>query len=90
MMRKLLKTFLLLALGANYAVSVFGQKTNILTLANQYSRALKNLENEKSKQSVEAVYRKGALFSDKLDELENLSEADYALFEKKLKGFIVN
>ncbi|MDQ3323900.1 MAG: hypothetical protein M3525_15915 [Acidobacteriota bacterium] len=61
-----------------------------MTLTNRYVQALKNLENGKSRQSIEAVYRKGAIFSDRLDELENLSEADYALFEKKMKGFIIN
>lgn len=90
MTKKLLKIALLVVLGAIFSPDVFGQNKIVMSLANRYSLALRRLENGNSRQSIEAVYRKGASLSDKLDEMENLSEADYALFEKKMKGFIIN
>jgi len=39
---------------------------------------------------VESVVRKGKTVSEKLEEIEALSEADYALLEKKMRGFVVN
>lgn len=90
MTKKLFEPILFIVLCAFFLSDVCGQSKTILSLANRYSRALRNLENGKTKQSVESIYRKGARLSDKLDELEALSDADYALFEKKMKGFLVN
>jgi hypothetical protein len=66
------------------------QKKSILRLAENYSSALKTFQTRKTPVSLENVLRKGLIVTEKLDELENLSESDYSLLEKKMKGFLVN
>lgn len=69
---------------------VYAQNNSILTLANRYSLALRKFEKRNAKGNIEAVYRKGQIVADKLDELENLSEADFTLVERRMRGFVVN
>lgn len=68
----------------------YSQTKSILNLADEYSQALSNYQKQTSRSSVENVIRKGKLVAEKLDEMEGLSESDYALLEKKMKGFTVN
>ncbi|MEP6945397.1 MAG: hypothetical protein ABJA02_05725 [Acidobacteriota bacterium] len=62
----------------------------ILTLADQYSIALKKFQAKKRRSSVEGVIHKGKAVAEKLEEIESLSDAEYALLKKKMKGFAVN
>lgn len=80
-----------------FAVSaVYGQNISIIALADEYSQAIRKFEKRKTRGNIESVYRKGQALTDsldpakRLDELEALSEADYAAVEKKMKGFVVN
>lgn len=66
------------------------QDKAILVLAEKYSAALKRFEVRKGRSSLETVVHKGKAVSDKLDEIESLSEIDYALLKKKMRGFTVN
>jgi hypothetical protein len=70
--------------------AVYSQDKSMLQLADEYSLALKKYERQKSKTSVESVLRKGEAVSAKLEVIEDLSDADYLLLEKKMKGFVVN
>lgn len=79
--------FLFLALGI---AAENAQAQSILDLAQRYNLALKAFELRKSRSSLESVLRKGTLLSDKYEELEKLSDADYLRFEKKMRGFDVN
>lgn len=73
------------------SVTAYSQDKSILKLAGEYSLALKKYQKQKSRKSVESVMRKGKVLDDeKLREMEDLSEADYALLKKKMKGFVVN
>ncbi|MDQ3129326.1 MAG: hypothetical protein M3Q99_01025 [Acidobacteriota bacterium] len=92
MKKQILKIFGLVIVVCGFGIffCVYAQKTSILTLADRYSSALKKIEKQKTKGSIEAVYRRGRILADNLDELENLSEANYALVEKKMKGFVIN
>jgi hypothetical protein len=69
---------------------VYAQNKSILKLADEYSLALAKFRTRKSKLSLANLFRKGQDVSEKWDELEDLSEADYARVEKKMKGFIIN
>ncbi|HEX8367060.1 MAG TPA: hypothetical protein VF604_00700 [Pyrinomonadaceae bacterium] len=72
------------------ASPVYSQNKTILQLADEYSRTLGNFQARKSRMSIESLMRKGKAVAERLDELESLSEAEYALLEKKMKGFVVN
>jgi hypothetical protein len=93
-MRKMLKNkFALLVLITITAVTPaisYAQNKTILHLANEYTLALKKYEALKMRTSVESVFRKGKAVSLKLDEMENLRDEDYALLEKKMRGFEIN
>lgn len=69
---------------------VHAQNKSILILANEYALALKKVQRQKSKKSIEHLIDKGSAVADQSGELESLSEADYALLEKKMKGFVIN
>jgi hypothetical protein len=69
---------------------VYAQDKSILKLADEYSLALAKFQRQNSKLSLENLFRKGQDVSEKWDELEDLSEADYARIEKKMKGFVIN
>lgn len=69
---------------------VHAQNKSILTLANEYALALKKIQSQKSKKSIEPLIDKGSAVADHIYEMESLSEADYALLEKKMKGFVIN
>lgn len=75
---------------AALASPVYSQNKIVLRLADEYSRTLGNFQARKSGVSVESVLRKGKAVAERLDELEDLSDAEYALVEKKMKGFVVN
>ena len=59
-------------------------------MANEYALALKKIQRRKSKTSNESLIEKGSAVADQSGELESLSEGDYALLEKKMKGFVIN
>ncbi len=80
---------ILVAVGLS-ASTVFSQTKSILKLAEEYSNALRKYQKQTSRSSVESLVRKGTILSRHLDKLENLSVEDYELFEKKMKGFVVN
>ena len=69
---------------------VAAQNDSIIARADRYVAALEEYEKGTERKSVEFVFRKGQSVAKKLDELENLNEADYASVTKKMKGFIVN
>lgn len=72
------------------SITAYAQDKSILKLADEYSLALKKYQKQKSRKSVESVMRKGKALDEKLLEMEDLSEADYALLKKKMKGFVIN
>jgi hypothetical protein len=69
---------------------VYSQNKTVLKLADEYALALRKYQAQKSRMSVEGVLRKGKAVAERLDEMESLGDAEYALFEKKMKGFVVN
>ncbi len=74
-----------------YSISlVHAQNKSILTLADEYALALQKIQRQKSKKSIESLIDKGSAVADQSGELESLSEAEYALLEKKMKGFVIN
>lgn len=81
---------LFITFGVASASPVYAQNKTILRLADEYSRALGNFQSQKSRMSIESLMRKGKAVAERLDELEDLSDAEYALLEKKMKGFVVN
>ena len=66
------------------------QDKSIITRANEYSVALRRYQKQKGRVSVERVVSKGKYVAEKLDKIEALSEADYSLLERKMKGFTIN
>lgn len=66
------------------------QNKSVLQLAKQYSQALTRIEKSRSRQSLENLFLKGAAVGEKLDEMENLPESEYALLEKRMRGFVIN
>lgn len=66
------------------------QDKAILVLADAYASALKKFEARKGRSSLEGLLNKGEAVSEKLDDIESLSESEYARLEKKLRGFAVN
>lgn len=88
--RKLLNTILFIVVCAFISSNIYGQNKTILTLATQYSQALTKFENQKKRNNLELLYRKGQAVGEKLDDLEALSETDYASVERKMKGYVVN
>lgn len=72
------------------ALPARAQDKSILQLADEYSLALRKYQAQKSRMSVESVLRKGRAVAEKINEMEALSDADYSLLERKMKGFTVN
>lgn len=72
------------------SISTLAQDKSILIRANEYSVALRRYQKQKGRVSVERLVRKGKYVAEKLDEIEALSEADYSLLERKMKGFTIN
>jgi len=70
--------------------AVVAQNKTILQLADEYSIALKKYQQQKSQASVENVLHKGKAVNKKIEDIESLSAANYALLEKKMKGFVIN
>jgi hypothetical protein len=73
-----------------FVVQAFSQNKQILNLADRYSSALRKLQKQGKRISIEGVLRKGKELSDKWEELEALDENEYLRLEKKMKGFLVN
>jgi len=92
MEKQILTIFSLIIVACGFAESrgVYAQNNSIISHADEYSLALENFEKRKTRGNMEAVYRKGRIVDEKLDELENLSEVDYASVERKMRGFIIN
>ncbi len=88
--RTLLKTILFIVVGLFFSADAYGQSKAIISLATQYSQTLRKFENQKPRGGVELLHSKGRVIGEKLDELEALSENEYALVVKKMKGFVVN
>jgi hypothetical protein len=82
--------FLFITFCVAAASPVSAQDKIVLQLAEEYSRTLKNYQAQKSRISLESVLRKGKAVAERLDEVESLSDAEYAVLEKKMKGFVVN
>jgi hypothetical protein len=56
-----------------------------------YQKAISEFPNSKDKTSLEPLFRKGTALADQLvKKLEDLSEQDYELLQKKMPGFAVN
>lgn len=72
------------------ASAVYSQDKAILKRADEYALALKNYQALKTRTSVVGIIKKGKTVSALLDEMENLSDADYARLEKTMKGYTVN
>ncbi len=89
-MKLFVRFSLTLFLAVNLSTVFFSQNTSILALADQYSLALKKFQAQRRSLTVEGLLRKGQAVGDKLDELESLNDADYAMLVKKMKGFDVN
>jgi hypothetical protein len=87
---KLSIIILLIVIFGQSALFVHSQTKSILILADEYSLALSQYQKQTSRSSVESVVRKGEIVGEKLVEMEALSETDYSLLEKKMKGFTVN
>lgn len=87
---KIALVFLFITFCAAAASPVFAQDKIVLQLAEEYSRTLKNYQAQKSRISLESVLRKGKAVAERLDEVESLSDAEYAVLEKKMKGFVVS
>lgn len=89
-----LKTALAAALFITFhafgASPVCSQTKPVLRLADEYALVLRKYQSQKSQMSIESVMRKGKAVAERLDQLEALSDAEYALLEKKMKGFVVN
>jgi hypothetical protein len=81
---------LFVMLAAISVLPVGAQNKSVMSLADQYALALRQFQTHKTRASMEGVVRKGNAVGEKLSELEDLSEAEYALLEKKMKGFVVN
>ncbi len=91
MERNLLKTaFVIAGLFFAHQTAIQAQNKSILTLADDYSATLRKYQGQKKRTSAENVLKKGKLVDEKSDEMENLNASDYALLEKKMKGFVVN
>ena len=58
---------------------------SILTLAKNYDLALRTFEQQRGALTLETVFKKGKVLSDKYEELAKLSEADYRRFEKHMR-----
>ncbi|HEX9963161.1 MAG TPA: hypothetical protein VGB00_19675 [Pyrinomonadaceae bacterium] len=86
--RRALIIFIMFA--AINALPVYAQDKSIMSLADEYALALRKFQTQRTRASLEGVVRKGNAVGEKLSELEDLSEAEYALLEKKMKGFVVN
>jgi hypothetical protein len=70
--------------------AIYAQNPSVLTLAERYSEALQQADRHKGRQSLQELLRKGTLLADRLNDMENLNSANYTLFEKRMKGFVVN
>jgi hypothetical protein len=66
------------------------QDNTILTLADRYSTSLKRFEARKGHSSLESVVHTGKAVNEKIGEIEALSDANYSLLLKKMKGFTIN
>ena len=85
--------FVLLPLIFCLAVSsqtILAQDKSLLTRANEYVRALRRYQVKGNRRSVEGVINKGKYVDEKIEEIEALSEADYSLLQRQMKGFTVN
>lgn len=72
------------------ATLAYPQSKSILQRADQYSVALRKFESGRKRASVEGIIRKGRSVAEKYDELESLTDAEYAALEKKMKGYVIN
>jgi len=88
--RIFLKVNFVLIICSVSSLPIYAQNKTILELADQYSSTLKNFQAWKRGSSVEQVIRKGDAVAKKYDELESLSDTEYALLEKKMKGYFIN
>jgi hypothetical protein len=79
-----------LALFFVYLLPTQAQQPSILELATTYSRALQDIENGKNRGSIESLFDKGKNVSDKLEEMEGLTEADYSRLTRLMRGFVIN
>jgi hypothetical protein len=70
--------------------TVHAQGPSILHVAKKYSTALRNVENGRSRETIESLFRKGKQVSDKLDEMENLGENDYTRLQTLMRGYTIN
>ncbi|HEX8737202.1 MAG TPA: hypothetical protein VF721_17855 [Pyrinomonadaceae bacterium] len=71
-------------------VNVYAQNKSILKLADEYALALRKYRAQKSRASVADVMRMGKAVAGDISQIEDLSDAEYALFKKKMQGFVVN
>ena len=85
-----IKFALVLVVVFTFVSAVYSQDKTILKRADEYALALKNYQALKTPTSVVGVIAKGKAVSAMLDEMEKLSDADYAQLEKKMKGYTIN
>lgn len=88
-MKIFLSTILTLLCSSTFT-HVFSQSKSILQRADQYSTVLRRFQTQKKNLSIERVIRKGKSVAEKYDELEALTDAEYAALEKKMKGYLIN
>lgn len=72
------------------SATILAQDESLLTRANEYASALWRYQVKGNRRSVEGLINKGKYVDEKIEEIEALSEADYSLLKRKMKGFTVN
>ena len=71
-------------------MQVYGDQSSILAEVHQYAEQAAQFENGKGKQSLGDLYLDGDVLADELAKvLESLSDQDYELAQKEMKGFFV-
>ncbi|MBV9240645.1 MAG: hypothetical protein JO314_01440 [Acidobacteria bacterium] len=80
----------LLKIAVLFLLPVACPAQSMLALATRYNASLREFERGHQTIPLERVLRKGKILSDKTDDLEKLSAADYATFKKRMRGFVIN
>ncbi|MFT3744646.1 MAG: hypothetical protein QM785_10185 [Pyrinomonadaceae bacterium] len=70
--------------------NILGQERSLLARSAEYANALRQFQAKGNRRSVEGLIKKGKYVSAKIGEIESLSETDYSLLKRRMKGFHVN
>lgn len=85
--------FVLLSVVICLAVSslaIPAQDKSLLTRSSEYARAFRRYQGNGNSRSVERLINTGKYVGEKIEEIEALSEVDYSLLKRRMKGFTVN